>query len=128
MITLPDGNSVWVVQALRSRIGVRDAVNTVCGGRAVCVGEALRLGLVLSGLEIGVADVAKDSGCAGILVAQRLWYWMMADMFSGLLLDRIMVVTPAAVAISAAMSFVSIPPVPRLDPSVVVLTGIHEME
>lgn len=33
-----------------------------------------------------------------------------------------MVVTPAAVAISAAMSFVSIPPVPKLDPSVVVLT------
>ena len=33
-----------------------------------------------------------------------------------------MVITPAAVAISAAMSFVSIPPVPRLDPSVVVLT------
>lgn len=47
---------------------------------------------------------------------------MMLKIFSGLLLEVIMVVTPAAVAISAAMSFVSIPPVPRLDPSVVVLT------
>jgi len=33
-----------------------------------------------------------------------------------------MVFTPASVAISAAISFVSIPPVPRLDPSVAVLT------
>jgi hypothetical protein len=39
------------------------------------------------------------------------------------LLLVIMVVTPAAVAISAAMSLVSIPPVPRLEPRVVVLTG-----
>jgi len=52
----------------------------------------------------------------------RAWYSMMLKIFSGLLLEVIMVVTPAAVAISAAMSFVSIPPVPRLDPSVVVLT------
>ena len=43
-------------------------------------------------------------------------------MFSGCLLDVMIVATPAAVAISAAISFVSIPPVPRLDPSVVVLT------
>ena len=40
----------------------------------------------------------------------------------GSLLDVITVATPAAVAISAAMSFVSIPPVPRLEPKVVVLT------
>jgi hypothetical protein len=48
----------------------------------------------------------------------------MENMFSGFLLDKIIVVTPAPVAISAAMSFVSIPPVPRLDPRVVVLTVI----
>ena len=35
---------------------------------------------------------------------------------------EITVVTPAAVAISAAMSFVSIPPVPSFEPSVLVLT------
>lgn len=52
----------------------------------------------------------------------ELWYSMMANMFSGILLEVMIVVTPAAVAISAAMSFVSIPPVPRLDPRVVVLT------
>jgi hypothetical protein len=44
-------------------------------------------------------------------------------MFSGCLLEVMIVVTPAAVEMSAAMSFVSIPPVPRLEPSVVVLTG-----
>ena len=48
---------------------------------------------------------------------------MMLKMLLGSLLDVIIVVTPAAVAMSAAMSFVSIPPVPRLDPSVEVLTG-----
>lgn len=51
-----------------------------------------------------------------------LLYWMILRMFLGSLLDVMTVVTPAAVAISAAMSLVSIPPVPRLDPSVVVLT------
>ncbi len=34
--------------------------------------------------------------------------------------------TPAAVAISAAISFVSIPPVPKLEPNVVVLTIPHD--
>ena len=38
------------------------------------------------------------------------------------MLDLIAVVKPAPVAISAAMSFVSIAPVPRLEPSVDVLT------
>lgn len=51
------------------------------------------------------------------------WYSMMLNIISGFLLEVMMVVTPAAVAISAAISFVSIPPVPRLDPSVVVLTA-----
>ena len=43
-------------------------------------------------------------------------------MFSGCLLEVMIVVTPVSVAISAAMSFVSMPPVPRLDPNVLVLT------
>lgn len=47
---------------------------------------------------------------------------MMSMIVDGILLDVMTVVTPAPVAISAAMSFVSIPPVPRLDPSVEVLT------
>lgn len=49
-------------------------------------------------------------------------YWMILRMLRGSLLEVMTVVTPAAVAISAAMSFVSIPPVPKLEPSVVVLT------
>ena len=49
-------------------------------------------------------------------------YSMIRKMRDGSLLEVMIVVTPAAVAISAAMSFVSIPPVPRLDPKVVVLT------
>jgi len=48
---------------------------------------------------------------------------MVSTITEGCLLDVMMVVTPAPVAISAAISFVSIPPVPRLDPSVDVLTG-----
>ena len=47
---------------------------------------------------------------------------MILKMFFGSLLDVMTVVTPAAVAISAAMSLVSIPPVPKLEPRVVVLT------
>jgi hypothetical protein len=52
-------------------------------------------------------------------------YSMIRKMHVGSLLEVMMVVTPAAVAISAAMSFVSIPPVPKLDPNVVVLTVIR---
>ena len=47
---------------------------------------------------------------------------MISSITEGCLLDATIVVTPAPVAISAAISFVSIPPVPRLDPSVDVLT------
>ena len=47
---------------------------------------------------------------------------MISTIVEGCLLDVITVVTPAPVVISAAMSFVSIPPVPRLEPSVDVLT------
>lgn len=52
----------------------------------------------------------------------ELWNSMMGKIFDGFLLEVMIVVTPAAVAISAAISFVSIPPVPRLDPRVAVLT------
>ena len=51
-------------------------------------------------------------------------YSMIRKIHDGSLLEVMIVVTPAAVAISAAISFVSIPPVPRLDPNVVVLTVI----
>ena len=42
-------------------------------------------------------------------------YSIIRKIQDGSLLEVMIVVTPAAVAISAAMSFVSIPPVPRLD-------------
>ena len=35
MITVPEGVSVWVVHDLRSRKGVGEGVNNVCGGRVV---------------------------------------------------------------------------------------------
>jgi hypothetical protein len=128
MITLPDGNRVWLVHDLRSRIGTREAVNTVCGGRTT-TGDGLRLSSALSVLEVGLA--LPDKGSRGVewpdedFVEFWLWYWIMPKIFSGCLLDDTIVVTPAAVAISAAMSFVSMPPVPRLEPNVVVLTECH---
>lgn len=53
---------------------------------------------------------------------------MISEMTLGFLLLLITVVTPVSVAISAAMSFVSIPPVPRLEPRVLVLTNIGQLE
>ena len=44
-------------------------------------------------------------------------------MFFGFLLLVMIVEVPAPVAISAAMSLVSMPPVPSLDPKEVVLTA-----
>ena len=81
-------------------MGCEDAVNTVCGGRTS------------SGKE--EPDFRSKS------------YSMMPKMFSGCLLDVMTVVTPAAVDISAAISLVRIPPVPRLDPNVVVLTTMKK--
>jgi hypothetical protein len=49
-------------------------------------------------------------------------YSMILKTFSGCFDVVTIVSTPAAVAISAAMSFVSIPPVPSLEPNVAVLT------
>ena len=73
----------------------------------------------------GIGLERPDCGWAGVDDPERraLWYSMMLKMLLGSLLDVMIVVTPAAVAMSAAMSFVSIPPVPRLEPSVDVLTG-----
>jgi len=53
-------------------------------------------------------------------------YSMILKTLKGFLLDVMTVATPAAVAISAAISFVSIPPVPRLEPSVAVLTAAQK--
>ena len=78
-------------------MGFSEGLNRVCLGRVMVEGST-------PGMEI---------------VA---WYSMMDKMFSGFLEEAIIVFTPASVAISAAISFVSIPPVPRLDPSVAVLT------
>ena len=52
----------------------------------------------------------------------ELLYSMIFRILPGSLLDVMTVVTPAAVAISAAISLVSIPPVPRLEPRVLGLT------
>ena len=49
--------------------------------------------------------------------------FMISSTFAGLLDLHMIVETPPDDAISAAMSFVSIPPVPSLDPRVAVLTS-----
>ena len=78
-------------------MGVREGLKRVCLGR-----------MMVEGSTPGMETVA--------------WYSMIDKMFSGFLDEAMMVFTPASVAIPAAISFVSIPPVPRLDPSVAVLT------
>jgi len=98
MTTVPAGKSVWEVQDFISLIGFREGLNRVCLGR-----------VTVEWSTPGMETVA--------------WYSMMDWMFSGFLEEAMMVFTPASVAISAAISFVSIPPVPRLDPSVAVLTA-----
>ena len=96
-------------------------MNSVCGGR---VGG-------IAGILSSVVPVATSNGLAwadevwsGVEVPDfsALLYSMILKIFFGSLLEVMIVVTPAAVAISAAISFVSIPPVPRLEPSVFVLT------
>jgi hypothetical protein len=104
---------VWLVHDFRSGRGADEGSKTVCGGLTK-VGEESRL----PGLEpLGDANF------------RELWYSIIPNMFSGFLLDVMIVVTPVSVAISAAMSFVSMPPVPRLEPSVLVLTeDISELQ
>jgi len=112
MMTLPDGKSVWLVHDFRSRMGTGVGVNNVC--LRIGTGEELRLGFKESGP--GLLEAVGKALC-------ELLCSMMLHMFSGCLLVVMTVVTPAPVAISAAMSLVSIPPVPRLEPSVVVQTS-----
>ena len=132
---------MWLVHDLRSRRGIGDGLNTVCGGRVNREGGVLTPELGLGNVKasamaaggfktVGVGVVGPglerpDDTSNGVDAPDRsaLLYWMILRMFVGSLLDVIMVVTPAAMAISAAISFVSIPPVPRLEPNVVVLTG-----
>ena len=140
------------VHAFRSRSGAGAGANTVCGGRgmgragegalpstllvdAVGVivsppsGRALGVGAIREGVGSGLAR--PDWGAvSGVFEPDLSWvlYSMILKMLVGSLLEVITVVTPAAVAMSAAMSFVSIPPVPRFDPSVVVLTEVQVCE
>jgi hypothetical protein len=51
-------------------------------------------------------------------------YFRITNKHAGQRLEVMIVDTPAAVAISAAMSLVSIPPVPRFKPRVAVLTVV----
>jgi phage baseplate assembly protein W len=51
------------------------------------------------------------------------WYSRIEKRDAGVRLEDMIVDTPAAVAISAAISFVSIPPVPKFEPRVAVLTA-----
>lgn len=105
---------MWLVHDLASLRGAVDGSKTVCGGLTNVGGESrgLPTGLVLPG-EVDFNE---------------LWYSMMPNMLPGCLLEVMIVVTPVSVAISAAMSLVSIPPVPRLEPKVLVLTdGASEL-
>lgn len=108
-------------------MGAEDGRKTVCGGLTSPGDVGLEGGNSVIGIGEGrLGLVRPERGSRGVPGVEEtlveLWYSIMLKMFSGRLLDVMMVVTPAAVAISAAMIFVSIPPVPRLDPRVVVLT------
>lgn len=93
---------------------MEDGVKTVCAGRT---GVDVPLIAVLGPMTAVVPSPVVTTETFVVL-----WYSMILKTFSGCLLEVMIVVTPAAVAISAAISLVSIPPVPRLEPSVVVLT------
>jgi hypothetical protein len=110
IITLPEGWRVWDVHCFRSRRGVGEGVKRVCGGR-----KSGGAGVEDEG-GVGESDPSVGE------VWTRVLYSMILKMLDGFLEDVITVDTPAAVAISAAISFVSIPPVPRLEPRVAVLT------
>ena len=112
----------------------------MCGGRTSVVGilpvDALgvtdSLDEVDAAVGVGVGERRCGSGLdrpdcrpvRGVFAPDLNWvlYSMILKMFFGSLLEVMIVATPAAVAISAAMSFVSMPPVPKLEPRVVVLT------
>ena len=99
-------------------LGVIDSLDGVDTALGVALGE--RTGG--SGL-----DRPDCKPVRGVFAPDLNWalYSMILKMFFGSLLEVMTVVTPAAVAISAAISFVSMPPVPKLEPRVVVLT-VHE--
>jgi hypothetical protein len=110
---------VCLVQDFKSRNGADDGVKRVCGGR---INDAEEEGLIgLNVVSCSGLVLPENDGVEGVDLRELL-YSMISNMFSGCLLVVMTVVTPAPVAISAAMSFVSIPPVPRLDPNVVMLT------
>ena len=70
------------------------------------------------GVDTAVGTGANDAATLFAVICS-----MILSTFSGLLDLHMIVETPPAHAISAAMSFVSIPPVPRLDPRVSVLAS-----
>jgi hypothetical protein len=74
--------------------------------------------------DVGVETLGDKETDIGLEVdfARAMLYSIILKTFSGVLDEVTTVATPAAVAISAAISFVSIPPVPSLDPRVAVLT------
>jgi len=137
IMTLPAGARVKAVQDLASRMGVSDALNRVCGGRTIAgvvppLGSSIReesARRTIVSVEVIGAEANADDGvemCDDVTEVDdksRESYSMILKIFSGCFEEVTIVSTPAAVAISAAMSFVSIPPVPSLEPNVAVLTG-----
>lgn len=120
---------------MRSRSGVEDGVKSVCGGRAGrdnCGSDVTKFSISEDAWADVVLGVFGRTGvdtpdAEGVLTAELEYvtYSMMLNILDGVLLDVMIVVTPAPVAISAAINFVSIPPVPSLEPSVAVLTLIQ---
>lgn len=136
IITLPAGARVKAVQDLASRMGVSDALNRVCGGRTITGVVPLRCSSTreefarrtIVSVEFISAEANADDGvemCEDVTEVDdesRESYSMILKTFSGCFEEVTIVSTPAAVAISAARSFVSMPPVPSLEPNVAVLT------
>lgn len=136
----PEGVRVWNVHCFRECNGVGEGRKRVCVGRVGRVGVELELGVevgemafvfdaVVDGSVVATEEATEeategtDAEAIGPEWIEDTVQSTISNTFFGDWLLAIIVRTPAAVAISAAMSFVSIPPVPSDEPRVEVDTG-----
>jgi len=98
------------------------------GRKRVCGGSAEGLGMKRSGFVEGDEAVEGVEVDAAFALEEEMKgpgkpFSTILRMFKGVSLFKMTVATPAAVANSAAINLVCIPPVPKSDPRVERLTG-----
>ncbi len=106
-------------------------------GRKIVCGGASNGGYPMSSFSSDARDETDDASesifgvdplcCCEAEEAEGMPFATTLIMFSGCSPLMITVATPAAVASSAAMSLVCIPPVPKLDPIVATLTAFRTL-